>query len=181
MFIGKSFHSTCFLLICLGWKRSCSGEQDSFYSCHSPSTPQPVPHPRPLLANRFGQTIALTKHITLKPTLCFRADALFCAALLNGFCFAFWCLCHVLLALLGQVLAVLPGWGLQELAHVKPTPFQVIRGKHLVSPAGVLLGAVSLVQALNDRKTGNESVSHLVCTPFIPEKHYVLVTPTLQL
>lgn len=181
MFIGRSFHLTCFLLICLGWKRSCSGERDSFYSHHSSSTPQPTPHPLPLLANRFGQTITLTKHTPLKPTLCFRPDESFCPALLNGFGFAFWYFYHVLLALLGQVVAVLPDWGLQELAHVKSTPFRVIRGKHRLSSGGVLLGAVSWVQAFNDRKTGDKSVLHLVCTPFIPEKHYVLVTPTLQL
>lgn len=62
-----------------------------------------------------------------------------------------------------------------------PLHSRLIRGKHLLSSAGVLLGAVSLVQALNDSKTVDESVSDLVCTPFTLEKLHVLVTSTLQL
>jgi len=59
--------------------------------------------------------------------------------------------------------------------------FRLIGGKHLVSSAGVLLGALSSVQALNDTKTVEASASDLVCTPFIPEKlHVLLVTSTSQ-
>lgn len=65
---------------------------------------------------------------------------------------------------------------------LNPLHSRLIRGKHLLASAGVLLGTVSLLQALKDRKTVDKGVSDLVCTPFIPEKlHILFVTSTLQL